>query len=157
MQQQHDRPRLAAAAGFTLTELMLAVALVGILSVFALPAFRVMIKDSCLTTTSNEMLALFRYARSEAIKRKEMIIVSATPEIWTVRVSGGDDLRESAPPCTAEIKGPGQYIILYYLGARGEPNEPKSISICDDRTGEEGREIKVSRSGRAAVTRKTCA
>lgn len=162
-QQQGNRtaagPRLATASGFTITELMIALALVGILFVFALPAFQVLIKNNCLTTTSNDFLAFLRYARSEAIKRRADVTVSVTPSLWRVLTGPGGNivLRERIPTCPAEMTGSwgSSFVVSYYAG-RGQTSAAAAFSVCDDRTGEEGREIKVSLSGRAAVSRKTC-
>ena len=56
-------------AGFTIMELLLAIAVLTILTTLALPAFTQFIANNRLAAEANEMVASFQFARSEAIKR----------------------------------------------------------------------------------------
>jgi len=56
-------------AGFTLMELLLAIAVLAILTTLALPAFTQFIANNRLAAEANELVASFQYARSEAVKR----------------------------------------------------------------------------------------
>lgn len=55
--------------GFTLIELMVALALAGILAALALPSFRNLIVSTRLDSAASDVTALINYARSESIKR----------------------------------------------------------------------------------------
>ena len=61
--------RRAAQSGFTLMELLLGFAVLAILTTLALPAFTQFIANNRLAAESNELVASFQYARSEALKR----------------------------------------------------------------------------------------
>lgn len=55
-------------SGFTLIELMIAVAVLAILLAMALPSFQQSMRSNRVATTTNEMLASLALARSEAIR-----------------------------------------------------------------------------------------
>jgi type IV fimbrial biogenesis protein FimT len=63
--------------GFTLIELVVTIAVAGILATLAMPSFRQFIVSSKLTTLSNELLGAFTYARNEAITRNKRITICA--------------------------------------------------------------------------------
>lgn len=68
-------------AGFTLLELIIALAISAILLGLALPSFRSLMGDSKMTSTSNALVFALQTARSEAIKRSMPVALcaSATP------------------------------------------------------------------------------
>lgn len=56
------------ATGFTLVELMVAIAILALLTTIAVPSFNQMIASNRLTTQTNGLIAAMNIARSEAIK-----------------------------------------------------------------------------------------
>jgi type IV fimbrial biogenesis protein FimT len=56
--------------GFTLTELMTTVAIVGVVAAFAIPNMRSFIQNNRLATSGNDLLHAIQMARTEAIKRQ---------------------------------------------------------------------------------------
>ncbi len=59
-----------AQAGFTLLELMVVLAIAGVLMAVAIPAMGNFIRNSRITGAANDVMAGFHFARSEAIKRR---------------------------------------------------------------------------------------
>ncbi|MGH8196640.1 MAG: GspH/FimT family pseudopilin [Steroidobacteraceae bacterium] len=59
-----------AQAGFTLLELMLVVAIAGVLLAIAVPAMGNFIRNSRITGAANDVMAGLHFTRSEAIKRR---------------------------------------------------------------------------------------
>jgi type IV fimbrial biogenesis protein FimT len=60
-------------SGFTLLELLLTLALIGIVTAFALPSMRAFTQNDRLTTNINSMVGHLAYARSEAVKRSQQV------------------------------------------------------------------------------------
>lgn len=56
------------SSGFTIIELMVVLALVAIVAFVALPGFGRILDDNRQSTTTNSMLGLLNYARSEALR-----------------------------------------------------------------------------------------
>lgn len=95
------------AAGFTIVELMITVAVASILLAIAIPSFNQMIISGRLTAQANEMVAAMTLARSEAIKRNANITfcrpnpndatVCATArgewQGWMIRTGAGNVVR----------------------------------------------------------------
>ena len=70
------------ASGFTLLELMIAISVAGVLMALAVPSFKDMIRNTRLTTYTNELVTALNLARSEAIKRGQQVVVSKTGANW---------------------------------------------------------------------------
>jgi type IV fimbrial biogenesis protein FimT len=67
-------------SGFTLIEFMVALACVGVLLTVAVPTMRLFSQNNRLTSASNDLLRSFQIARSEAIKRRENVVVCASSD-----------------------------------------------------------------------------
>ena len=78
--------KLSLNNGFTMLELVVVLAMVGILSVVAVPSFTQQIKQNRLTSTANQLHSIFKFARSEAAKREEAIDLDAKDGEWIVKL-----------------------------------------------------------------------
>lgn len=104
--------------GFTLVELMITLAIVGILLMVGLPSLKTTMQGNQLVAATNELLSALHVARSEAIKLNSRVSICATAgdgttdcagsdwsKGWVVFVDGaGDDpgdLKHSGNPCAA--------------------------------------------------------
>lgn len=70
----------ARNSGFTVIELMIAVALLAILTALALPSFRSFILNNRLAGQANEIIAASQLARSEALKRGVNVTVCSSKD-----------------------------------------------------------------------------
>lgn len=61
--------------GFTLIELMVALAVLAILLGIGVPSFSSMLRDSRASTLASELQGALQLARSEAIKRRQSVVV----------------------------------------------------------------------------------
>jgi type IV fimbrial biogenesis protein FimT len=97
-------------AGFTIIELMFAIAIAGILVAIAIPSFRTMIVSNRLTTQANDVVGAITYARSEAISHNNTVTFcrsnleastncsgsSGAWRFWIVRNAAGTVLRSGS-------------------------------------------------------------
>ena len=73
-----------AEHGFTLLELLFAIAMVGILAALALPAFDGSISRARVTSNANQLVGAINLARAEAVDRGEVVAVRPTTSgDWT--------------------------------------------------------------------------
>src|SRR2546421_6891647 len=77
--------------GFTLTELMVTVAVAGVLAMMAVPNMRSFVQNNRLSSASNDLLRSFNLARTEAIKHQTNVVVCAVadPTLATPQCSYG--------------------------------------------------------------------
>ncbi len=150
--------------GFTLVELMVTLAVAAILLSMAVPSFTNTIKNNRLTTQANDLISSLNYARSEAIRRGASVTVETSDGSanwhngWTIKDGGGNTLRnQDAFQGASTLVGAGSVSSLSYrsTGFLGG-GAAISFTLCDDRSGETGRTISVSLTGRPTVGDTTC-
>jgi type IV fimbrial biogenesis protein FimT len=74
--------------GFTLTELLITLAILGILSSVALPSFIDQLKNNRLVSNTNQLQSVFKFARSEAAKREKTVTLDENNGEWHVMIDG---------------------------------------------------------------------
>ncbi len=156
--------------GFTIMELMIVIAIAGILAMLAVPNFGVMIKNNCLITKTNSMVSSLQFARSEAVKRNSSVSLSAlnggdASNEWGTGWNIVDDstaatirvvqLQQCSTTTADETSTAPSVTAISYAGD-GFLTDGGTIDICDDRTGETGRRITISATGRPGVSEIVC-
>ena len=70
-----DTPRLSPIRGFTLMELVAAIAVLAILVTIGIPSFQNLIRNNQVSAQHNELIAMLNFARSEAVRRNRNMVV----------------------------------------------------------------------------------
>lgn len=156
--------------GFTLIELMITVALVAIVAAIAVPSFSTMIANSRIATTSNDLVGLINHARAEAVKRGRVVTVSPLDGsdwangvvAWIDQNSNGSFDSSEAIRVMAAAPGSVTISATQTFGFSGGGSRVPTgaseveITVCDDRVGATGREIKVQLGGRVRAGDEVC-
>ena len=159
--------RASHSKGFTLIELMVVIAIAGILVSLAAPSFTNLTKNSRMRSEANALIGAFAFARTEAIKRGNNVFIGARTGggtvVWVDQTGGtanswdaGEELRLWEPPHSSiSISSTGGFSSFMFSGT-GIVNNSDTLTLCDDRTGETGRTITLLVSGLSYVSDVTC-
>ncbi|MCP1726270.1 type IV fimbrial biogenesis protein FimT [Natronospira proteinivora] len=160
--------------GLTLLELMITLAVAGVLFALAAPNFRTMVQNNRITTQVNEFVTATTYARSEAIRRGGSVTLCRSIDQATC-AEDGDDWADG----WAVMEGtPGDYgeVLRVWDALTGDPDMVEqagenvvvfegngavdrsldirhNIPAC---SGDQARRIRLDRTGRTNVTRQEC-
>ncbi len=162
-----DRSSAASASvrtqrGFTLTELLVTVAVAGVLAMMAVPNMRSFVQNNRLSSASNDLLRSFNLARTEAIKHQTNVVVcaSAAPTLaaptcsygafngWIVFQDSGPTpwqfdagepiferhvLLDSSMTVKTDNNGIEMYLATGFASPAGVKNPTRNILLCDIR------------------------
>jgi type IV fimbrial biogenesis protein FimT len=171
-----------AQPGFTLLELMVVLAIAGVLFAIGVPAMGNFIRNSRITSAANDVMAGLHFARSEAIKRRFPVTLCTSTDLATCanspfltgwiafvdlnqsgQIDAGETLllqHEAMNPLVTARSSLGAYRVTYLLNGFALDTNGARLVLCDERgnvaTGGElssARGILVSVTGRAGVTR----
>jgi type IV fimbrial biogenesis protein FimT len=148
---------VAEAPGFTLVEVMIAIALASLLLVVAIPSFRTMLLNNRMLSHANSLVGALNLARSEAVKRSGDVSVcrrdgSDWQQGWRV-LTGGDcaiDTGEIELSVEYEFEGlqqvSGTANSLTFSG-NGIPSTTLLFTLCDERGAANARAVYVNAVG----------
>jgi len=159
--------------GFTLTELLIVLALAAILATLAAPNFRDFVRSTRMTSEANSLLLGLNLARSESVKRGQRITLSSTSTntSWTegwdmyddTGVAGTKDGTDATirvgeaidPPLT--MTGAANVVGYQPSGVLAPVPAVFTFDLCEsDRNGETGRQITISVTGRVSIADFLC-
>lgn len=134
-------------AGFTLIEMMVAVAILAALSAIAAPSFNQMVASQRLKSASSDLFSALMRTRSEAIKRNtEVTLTPATTSLWQSGwiipnpADSGNRLDVHGPLAGLAVTGPDSVVFLangrvkgtaapsFQLSVAGAP-QPRCINV----------------------------
>jgi type IV fimbrial biogenesis protein FimT len=163
-----------SAAGFTVTELLIALVIAALLMSLAVPGFAALTRSASLSSAANELLAALHMARASAVLRGLPVAVCLTADDstclaapdaaasgWLVFVSDGT-VATSRPVVVREILSRFQLpdrltvsasrpTVTFWPVARA--GSTSTFDLCD--LGGAGRSIVVSQTGRPRVAEAT--
>ena len=165
--------------GFTLLELMITLAIVAIVVSFGVPSFRGIIMDNRLVSQTNQFIRSINLARSAAVsfQRNAVLCVStnydaAVPTcaagtdwsngwiIWIDKnrdsVTDANEVVSVFPPLAENTTFSSSAVSRFTYNARGFLAAGDDLTLCDSRSGETGRLIRVNPTGRTNVSDQGC-
>ena len=79
--------------GFTVIELLIAVAVLAIITSLALPSYRAILEKRQVTSGAEQIMAFLSSAQMEAVKRNQFVAVNYQPNggDWCFGMTAGDD------------------------------------------------------------------
>jgi len=156
-------------SGFTLVELMVVVAIAGLAMAFAIPAMGNFIKNERLVTQINTLVGHLAYARSEAVTRRQQVVLCASGNMtscsgadwaagWILFIDADNSSTFTAGEqilrAKATLEGSGTTLIsstgamIIYDNRGFSPNSNGVFSLCDDRGATHVKSISITNTGR---------
>ena len=157
------QPRNARARGFTLIELMVALSVLGILALIAVPSFRDAGLPSQLRAVANDLVGATQLARSEAIKRNAVVTLCVSAggtacetgnwqQGWIVLIGTTVLHHELSAPTGYRVTPTGGSTALSFKPTVvGVTVETFTICRSTPKVGSQERVVTVSATGRASV------
>lgn len=154
----------ASQRGFTLIELMVTIAIAAIILSLAIPSFTEAALGSKLRATANSLAAAATMARSEAIKRREQVVLCASgngsscggdwDQGWIVLGGSTVIMAQGAAPKGFKVNGNQSSLTFEPTGVG---STPANFTICraTPSVGGQERTVAISATGRATVERTT--
>jgi len=157
--------------GVTVLELLVVLVIAALLSGMAIPSFVEMVNRNRLTTITNEFVAALSFARSEAIKRGQFVVVRKTGSYWDSgwqvfvdsdrsiasrkNVFNSDsDLELRIYPAIQDgysLRGNHNFVNFVAYRADGSSNNIGSFVICNNENIVGAKLIIINSTGRARI------
>ncbi len=144
-----------------MTELLVAVAIVGVLALLSLPTFFSYFRSAALKGAAQEVTTLLNGARQLAIRRNGTVCVGAPTAYGTqmqyydtictgaaLKLPGTDANGNMTLSNNMQLKGPANAVTFSYLGAAALNNGNGIYYICNPQNTTQHAEVTVSTSGR---------
>lgn len=149
--------------GFTLLELMITVAIVAILSAAAIPSFSEAMMKSRLTNQARDLMAGALLARSEAIKRNQIVTLCASSNRtactgtwengWIVLTADNTVVHSHTAATTGFLINSALTSITFSGSGLGATMASLIVCKASPGVGSEERVVSISGTGRPSITK----
>ena len=181
MMKPNSKTGMRREGGFTLIELMVTVGILAIVLSVGVPSYRGMVMDNRLATQANLFATSIKLARSNAVKFQRNATVCSSSNYdapkprcspnqedwskgWIVWVDKNRDSRTDENEIISVFGPVHEALTLksisanrFTYNARGFATlAAADLTLCDSRSGETGRRIKVNTTGRTNISREVC-
>ncbi|MDN3379625.1 MULTISPECIES: GspH/FimT family pseudopilin [unclassified Pseudoalteromonas] len=147
---------MAKTTGFTLVELMIVVGIVAIMALLAFPSFSQQIMQDRVVTTANQLNSVYKYARSEAVKRDRDIKLVVSGAKWQVKAPV-DGVETVLKEFVIQHQGISVGLVDRTVWASGEISAASEILIQDDNYKTVDYYLCILKSGQNWLAEKTAA
>lgn len=145
--------------GFTLIELLFVIGVIAIVATLAVPMMRDLIENARLTTTSNSIVEAVALARSEAVKRNQIVRVAPTDGAnwangWSVFLADNTSVQQfEAVPFGLAVTASEAIADIQFQanGTRVAGGNALTLSVCS--TTGKGRRVSLAATGSTKVER----
>lgn len=149
------------SGGFTLIELMIGIAVAGVLLALAVPSFQNLTANNALRSSTADLITAINTARAQAVNLRVDVVLEETGSSWSdgwkIKYGAGtvetdQTFTPSGSVTVTQVSGSGALTFT----PSGMMSSAVTFEICDDRTKESGRQIKVGLFGTVENTAITC-
>ena len=165
-------------AGFSLTELLLTIALLGVVTGFTVPSIRTLQLDAARSRQVNQFVQAIHLARSEAMKRNGVVSLCPSRDALTCAAPGTDwetgwivfanldrDTPASRDPDEPLVQAAAPWRGGQLRGNRptlsfrafGQSGVTATFTFCDARASAAARAVIISQTGRPRIALRTAA
>lgn len=161
-------------SGFTLVELVVMLAVLVVLVSYVVPSYQTMIANSAIRSTAVELVSVLGNARADSLSRRVCATVTLSSGGWSLIYP--DTATAGCPASTmTAIKSngtpSGSAVAMQVVDSAGtkvtsitfQPNgfinvakSPVVFTVCDNRTGETGKQVTLQKSGKTGAVDVTC-
>lgn len=131
--------------GFTLIELMIVIALIAVIASFAVPQFGRMIESNRVISTTNSIVGLINFSRSEAIRRGERVTVTAQNDTLATTLTSDNSVIRQIEEAEGNISITDAAITFRANGLTTSAGDT-TFTVCAGEAA--GRQIIVTKGGR---------
>lgn len=151
-------------AGFTLTELLVAITIAGILMAIAVPSYRDATLSSRLAALSNGLVASARLARSEAFKRNQTVSLCVSTDganctggkLWHtgwIVAAGSTVLLTQGPAPSGFRISSGKAMLTFQPSGVGSTTDTFTVCRATPTVGARKNEISLDSTGRTYLAK----
>lgn len=144
-------------SGFTLIELMIVVALVAIIATIAVPSYQGLVDSNRQKSTTNSVLGILNYARSEAVRRGEPVEVRAIDndlqnglEVVHTEDDGTENILRTSDPMPGSVElslASGDMPVFRGDGMKNRETDSQSVFAVCPGNGDPGERIVLNAGG----------